>query len=79
MRRLIVLLALASLSSALPGVLPATAAQEGGAQEATPLPSIADKAEGMDKNDGFIPLYWDARTGLAGASTILPSGQCFWA
>ncbi len=32
-------------------------------QEAKPLPSISQKTEGMEKTDGFIPLYWDARTG----------------
>jgi hypothetical protein len=29
----------------------------------TPLPSIADKTRGMEKKDGFIPLYWDAQGG----------------
>jgi hypothetical protein len=27
------------------------------------LPSIAAKTQGMEKLDGFMPLYWDARTG----------------
>jgi hypothetical protein len=27
------------------------------------IPSIANKTEGMEKLDGFMPLYWDARTG----------------
>jgi hypothetical protein len=28
-----------------------------------PLPSIADKTEGMQQLDGFMPLYWDERSG----------------
>jgi hypothetical protein len=27
------------------------------------LPSIADKTRGMDRRDGFIPLFWDPATG----------------
>jgi hypothetical protein len=26
-------------------------------------PSIAEKTEGMERIDGFIPMYWDAKTG----------------
>ena len=29
----------------------------------TPIPSIADKTAGMEKIDGFFPLYWDADAG----------------
>ena len=29
----------------------------------TPLPSIADKTRGMEKRDGFLPVYWEAATG----------------
>ena len=32
-----------------------------GAQQ--PLPGIADKTRGLEKKDGFIPLYWDAQGG----------------
>jgi hypothetical protein len=32
-------------------------------QETTSLPTIAEKAAGMDKRDGFLPLYWDENTG----------------
>jgi hypothetical protein len=28
-----------------------------------PLPGIADKTRGLEKKDGFIPLYWDAQAG----------------
>src|SRR5690349_15701114 len=28
-----------------------------------PLPSIAEKSRGMERRDGFIPLYWDAAAG----------------
>ena len=27
------------------------------------LPSIADKTKGLEKRDGFVPLYWDSATG----------------
>lgn len=28
-----------------------------------PLPSIAEKTRGMEKRDGFLPVYWEASTG----------------
>ena len=28
-----------------------------------PLPTIAEKTEDLDRMDGFVPLYWDARAG----------------
>ena len=31
--------------------------------QATDLPSIADKTEGMERIDGFLPLYWDEDQG----------------
>jgi len=34
-----------------------------GGAAAGELPSIADKTEGMDRMDGFLPLYWDADMG----------------
>src|SRR5262245_4918210 len=27
------------------------------------LPSIADKTKGLEKKDGFFPVYWDASSG----------------
>ncbi|HVG43670.1 MAG TPA: DUF5117 domain-containing protein, partial [Longimicrobium sp.] len=33
------------------------------AEAQQPLPGIADKTRGMEKKDGFIPLYWDAQAG----------------
>jgi len=65
MCRPIVLLTLMALPAIHPILAPETAAQTAGsgAQEAEPLPSIAEKTEGMEKWDGFVPLYWDARTG----------------
>jgi len=38
----------------------------GGAQPAVParIPSIEERTTGMQKLDGFFPLYWDERTGL---------------
>ena len=31
--------------------------------QTTDLPSIAEKTEGMEKIDGFLPLYWDEDQG----------------
>ncbi|HEU0298198.1 MAG TPA: DUF5117 domain-containing protein, partial [Longimicrobium sp.] len=28
-----------------------------------PLPTIAEKTRGMEKRDGFLPVYWEAATG----------------
>ncbi len=33
------------------------------AQKAEPLPSIAERAAGLARRDGFLPFYWDARRG----------------
>ncbi|MEN8375320.1 MAG: zinc-dependent metalloprotease [Gemmatimonadota bacterium] len=33
------------------------------AQESDALPSIDEKTRGMDKRDGFLPVYWDADEG----------------
>lgn len=38
-------------------------AQRAGAQAAADLPSIAEKTDGMERMDGFLPLYWDADLG----------------
>src|SRR5712691_5168057 len=40
-------------------------AQPGQAQPARsgPVPSIGDRTNGMKKIDGYVPLYWDERTG----------------
>jgi hypothetical protein len=37
------------------------------------LPSIADKTKGLEKRDGFVPLYWDAATGKLWLE--LPAGR----
>src|ERR1035438_7518107 len=42
---------------------PALFAQRGGAQPAGPLPRIEERTGGMQKIDGYFPLYWDERTG----------------
>ena len=39
-----------------------TLAQRGGGA-AAPLPSIEEKTAGMERLDGFLPLYWDADLG----------------
>ena len=38
-------------------------AQAPAAQRARPLPSIAERTEGFQRQDGFFPLYWDDATG----------------
>ena len=65
MRRRILPMAVFVLAAVLP-----TAPQPSYGQQAStaqdqpiPLPSIAEKTQGMEKRDGFIPFYWDARTG----------------
>lgn len=40
---------------------PAAAQQQ--SEDDDGLPTIADKTEGMEKRDGFIPLYWDEDEG----------------
>jgi hypothetical protein len=35
----------------------------GGDEESGPPPTIEDKTEGMQRIDGFVPLYWDESTG----------------
>jgi len=62
MSRSFPLVALLALATLLPSATP-LAAQDSGSQEAKPLPSIADKTEGMEKKDGFVPVYWEAKTG----------------
>ncbi len=54
-RQIIALVALATLAPAVAG------AHNRQAQDA--LPSIADKTDGMERMDGFFPLYWDADAG----------------
>jgi hypothetical protein len=54
-------LALACLS-ALHAPSPARAQQQAGAQEQA-LPSIEQKTRGMERQGGFLPLYWEVSTG----------------
>ncbi|MFB6247191.1 MAG: zinc-dependent metalloprotease [Salinibacter sp.] len=42
---------------------PAAAQESDDPDESEPLPTIAEKTEGMEAIDGFVPLYWDARAG----------------
>jgi len=62
MRRIVLSVALLLLASGLPPFSHAVAGQAT-PQEAKPLPSIADKTNDMERKDGFIPLYWDAKAG----------------
>ena len=62
MRRLMLPVVLFALVALLPSAA-TVAAQDSPSQEAKPLPSIADKTAGMEKKDGFVPVYWDAKTG----------------
>src|SRR6476620_11014489 len=45
-----------------------------GSQDKPPdkLPSIADKTQGLQKLDGFMPLYWQAPTGRL----FMATGRC---
>ena len=54
-------LALRFVAAALAATLAATpaAAQQSG-PSAQPLPSIEERTAGMERMDGFLPLYWDA-------------------
>jgi hypothetical protein len=65
MRRLILLAAALVLMA--PGaaiVAQGQGAQAGaGTQRARPLPSIAERTEGFQRQDGFFPLHWDDATG----------------
>ncbi len=63
MRRPLVLAAAFYLAAMLPGSAPAATSQAPGSQENKPIPSLAEKTQGMDKEDGFIPLYWDSKSG----------------
>ena len=63
MRRAFLLVALMALGATLPGATSDVVAQGPETQEAKPIPSIAEKTKGMEKKDGFVPLFWDAKTG----------------
>ena len=39
------------------------AAQDSGEEDGDERPTIAEKTEGLERMDGFVPLYWDAREG----------------
>lgn len=53
---------LVSALSVLLVALPASAGQARGGDSGPP-PSIEEKTEGMEKMDGFFPLYWDEAAG----------------
>src|SRR5271167_743354 len=49
---------------ALPGVLPAQPGRGGNtAQPGGRTPSIEERTAGMQKMDGYFPIYWDDRSG----------------
>lgn len=56
---------LASFAAAVWGIVAVHAQPAGGGGQAaaTPPPTIESKVAGMQKLDGFVPLYWDERTG----------------
>ena len=43
--------------------IPALAQRGGGASAVAALPSIEEKTRGMERMDGFLPLFWDADLG----------------
>jgi hypothetical protein len=61
-RRIAALLIAVAASPAPPRISLAQDARQTQAQ-AGPLPSIAAKTQGMERQDGFLPLYWDERGG----------------
>ncbi len=68
MRRASLTPAFPSLTAVVCAVLVAASAPHATAaqprpQTPEPLPTIAVRTQAMEKRDGFIPLYWDARTG----------------
>jgi len=63
MRRVYLAATLLAASALIPGAVPALQAQGSGSQESESTPSIEDKTEGMEKREGFIPVYWDSKTG----------------
>jgi hypothetical protein len=62
MRSIVIFAALAFMAI---GSLPGTelAGIQAAAQETKAIPSIADKVQGMEIRDGFIPLFWDSKAG----------------
>jgi hypothetical protein len=62
MHRILLSAALLIMAAVLPPVSQAAGGQEA-PQEAKPIPSITEKTDGMEKRDGFLPLYWDAKAG----------------
>ncbi len=63
MRRLLATATLILLTLGLGAPLRPLPGQQSSAQAEEGLPSISEKTEGMEKKDGFIPLYWDAEEG----------------
>ena len=47
----------------VPITVSAQAERGGGDDSSGPPPSIEDKTDGMQKIDGFVPVYWDESTG----------------
>jgi hypothetical protein len=59
---LIVCLFSAALASPLAQQAP-QGGRQGGANAGGPLPTIEQRTSGMQKLDGYVPLYWDEKTG----------------
>jgi hypothetical protein len=43
---------------------------------AEPVPTIAERAKGLERHDGFVPYFWDARKGLL-LLELSPPGEEF--
>ena len=62
--RIITTVALVAMPAGLLGAFPSGLVAGGPAVfQVTDLPSIAEKTEGMEEIDGFLPLYWDGDLG----------------
>lgn len=63
MPRLLLLAALAALAAGCSTTAPPASPASAPARTATALPAIEAKTDGMERHDGFLPVYWDAAAG----------------
>ena len=63
MRRVMFILSLMLFASGHELAAQAGGGQAPAAQRARPLPSISERTDGFQRQDGFFPLYWDDATG----------------
>ena len=59
----VITLSIISLASPRAAQAPPTPRAASGSQPPARMPSIDDRTTGLQKLDGFLPLYWDEKTG----------------